>query len=211
ERGERLDWFASKQVVALAWTSVLSIALFVWRELTSDHPIVDLRILKNRQFAGGVTMAAVLGMCLYGPVFLLPVYLQTLQGFTANQTGMVILPGAIASAITMAFSARLANRTDARRLVVIGAVVFAVSMWRWSLFTLDSGRPDFFWPLVLRGIGLGLVFVPLTNLSLAQLPMAKIAQGTGLNNLLRQLGGSVGIAITATLFTRFQVQVRSVL
>jgi DHA2 family multidrug resistance protein len=211
ERGERLDWFSSREIVTLAVVSGVSLALFVWRELATDHPVVDLRILKSRQFALGVTLAAVLGLCLYGPIFLLPVYLQTLQGFTANQTGLVILPGAIASAITMAVAGRLAGRTDARRLVAVGAVLFTLSMWRWSHFTLDSGAVDYFWPLVLRGVGIGLVFVPLTNLSLAELPMSKIAQGTGLNNLLRQLGGSVGIAVTATLLTRFQVQIRSVL
>jgi DHA2 family multidrug resistance protein len=134
-----------------------------------------------------------------------------LQGFTANQTGLVILPGAIASAITMALTARIMTRVDTRRVVVVGAILFSTSMWMWSHFNLDSGRANMFWPLVLRGIGLGLVFVPLTNLSLAELPMSKIAQGTGLNNLMRQLGGSIGIAITATLLTRFQVQVRSVL
>ncbi|HKA24456.1 MAG TPA: DHA2 family efflux MFS transporter permease subunit [Candidatus Eisenbacteria bacterium] len=211
ERGERLDWFSSREIVALGIVSIVSLALFVWRELATEHPVVDLRILKGRQFALGVTLAAVLGLCLYGPIFLLPVYLQTLQGFTANQTGLVILPGAIASAITMAFAGRMGARLDGRRLVMIGAIVFSISMWRWSHFTLDSGTADYFWPLVLRGVGIGLVFVPLTNLSLAELPMSKIAQGTGLNNLLRQLGGSVGIAITATLLTRFQVQFRSVL
>ena len=211
ERGERLDWFSSREIVTLAVVSGLSIALFVWRELASDHPIVDLRILKNRQFAIGVSMAAILGICLYGPVFLLPIYLQELLGFTANQTGLVILPGAIASAITMALTARLVTKIDTRRVVVVGAILFSLSMWMWSHFNLDSGRTHMFWPLVLRGIGLGLVFVPLTNLSLAELPMHQIAQGTGLNNLLRQLGGSIGIAVTATLLTRFQVQVRSVL
>jgi MFS transporter, DHA2 family, multidrug resistance protein len=211
ERGERLDWFSSREIVALAMVSGVSLGAFIWRELTTAHPVVDLSILKSRQFALGVSLAAVLGLCLYGPIFLLPVYLQTLQGFTANQTGLVILPGAIASAFTMAIAGRFGARMDGRRLVALGATLFAISMWRWSLFTLDSGGSDFFWPLVLRGVGIGLVFVPLTNLSLAELPMSKIAQGTGLNNLLRQLGGSVGIAITATLLTRFQVQIRSIL
>src|SRR5262245_51907660 len=211
ERGERLDWFGSREIVTLAIVSALAIALFIWRELTTDHPVVDLRILKSRQFAVGVTFAAALGVCLYGPIFLLPVYLQTLQGFTANQTGLVILPGAIASAFTMALAGRFSSRMDARLWVATGVALFSVSMWRWSHFTLASGWPDFLWPVVMRGIALGLVFVPLTNLSLADLPMSKIAQGTGLNNLLRQLGGSVGIAVTATLLTRFQVQIRSVL
>jgi MFS transporter, DHA2 family, multidrug resistance protein len=134
----------------------------------------------------------------------LPVYLQSLQGFTANQTGLVILPGALASAFTMGTMGRLRGRFDGRISVVAGVAIFMVAMWQMSHFTTLSGRGDFFWPLVLRGVGLGLIFVPLTNLALAELPMAKIPNGTGLFNLMRQLGGSVGIAVSATLVQRFQ-------
>jgi DHA2 family multidrug resistance protein len=100
---------------------------------------------------------------------------------------------------------------DGRILVVVGVAIFMVAMWQMSQFTTLSGQPDFFWPLVLRGIGLGLVFVPLTNLALADLPMSRIPNGTGLFNLMRQLGGSIGIALSATLFTRLQVQNRELL
>ncbi len=204
ERGERLDWFDSREVVGLACASVASLVAFAWHELTTEQPVVDLRILKSRQLAVGVVFGGVLGVCLYATVFVLPVYLQTLQNFTAEQTGFVILPGALASAFTMATMGRFTGRFDARLSIVAGVAVFALSMWKHAHFTTDSGMADFFWPLIFRGVGLGLIFVPLTNLALADLPMSKIPNGTGLFNLLRQLGGSVGIAISATLIQRFQ-------
>jgi DHA2 family multidrug resistance protein len=136
-------------------------------------------------------------------VFVLPVYLQNVQNFTANQTGLVILPGALASAFTMAFMGRLQGKFDGRLSIAAGVLIFALSMWKHAHFTTQSGFHDFFWPLIYRGIGLGLIFVPLTNLALADLPMSKIPNGTGLFNLMRQLGGSVGIAVSATLLQRF--------
>src|SRR5437773_1678379 len=204
ERGERLDWFASREVVLYATASATSLVAFVWHELTTEHPVVDLHILTSKQLAAGVGFGGMLGVCLYATVFVLPVYLQQLQGFTANQTGLVILPGALASAFTMAATGRLRGKLDSRIFVALGAVIFMFAMWQMSHFTTLSGRQDFFWPMIWRGIGLGLIFVPLTNLALADLPMDRIPNGTGLFNLLRQLGGSVGIAISATLLSHFQ-------
>ena len=124
---------------------------------------------------------------------------------------MLFRSGAIASAVTMVFVGRNANRLDARITVTIGACLFLVSMWLLSILTLDAGRGDLFWPLVLRGVGLGLIFVPLTNASMAELSMREIPQGTGMFNLTRQLGGSLGIAIMATLLTRFTVEAKTTL
>src|SRR6266704_887857 len=171
--------------------------------MTTAHPVVDLSILKSRQLAVGVVFGMTLGVCLYATIFVLPVYLQSLQGFTAEQTGFVILPGALASAFTMAVMGRTTGKFDARYSIVAGVGLFALSMWKHAHFTTDSGMSDFFWPLIFRGVGLGLIFVPLTNLSLADLPMSRIPNGTGLFNLMRQLGGSVGIALSATLLQRF--------
>jgi DHA2 family multidrug resistance protein len=203
ERGERLDWFDSREVTALAIISVVSLVAFVWHELRTEHPVVDLRILRSRQLAVGVVFGLVLGVCLYATVFVLPVYLQNLQHFTANQTGLVILPGALASAFTMAVMGRQQGKFDGRWSIAVGVGVFALSMWKHAHFTTDSGMADYFWPLIFRGVGLGLIFVPLTNLALADLPMNRIPNGTGLFNLMRQLGGSVGIALSATLVQRF--------
>ena len=102
---------------------------------------------------------------------MLPIFLQSLHGFTAWQTGRVILPGAIASAVTMAVVGRNAGRLDARLTVTAGAAMFCWSMWRLSLLSLDAGAGDLFWPLILRGVGLGLIFVPLTNAAMAELPV----------------------------------------
>ena len=211
ERGERFDWFDSRFVTVLALTSVTSFVLLIWRELTIDEPVINLRVLMNRQLAAGVGIGAFLGVALYGSVFVLPVFLQSLHGFTANQTGMVILPGAIASAVTMAVVGRNSARLDARVTVPIGASLFLFSMWKLSLLSFDAGAGDMFWPLVSRGVGLGLIFVPLTGATMAELKPQELAQGTGMFNLTRQLGGSLGIAISATLLGRFTAQSRALL
>jgi DHA2 family multidrug resistance protein len=203
ERGERLDWWSSGQIRFLAIASAVSLITFIWHELRTEHPVVDLRILKSRQLAVGVVFGLVLGVCLYATVFVLPVYLQNIRNFTANQTGLVILPGALASAFTMAVMGRTTGKFDARLSITAGVGIFALAMWKHAHFTTESGFSDFFWPLIFRGVGLGLIFVPLTNLALADLPMSKIPNGTGLFNLMRQLGGSVGIALSATLLQRF--------
>ncbi|HEX6964451.1 MAG TPA: DHA2 family efflux MFS transporter permease subunit [Gemmatimonadaceae bacterium] len=203
ERGERYDWFDSRFVTALAVISAVSGVLLIWRELTVEEPVIDFRVLKSRQLTAGVSFAAALGLALYGSIFVLPVFLQSLHGFSAWQTGMVILPGALASAATMAVVGRNARRLDARLTVVGGALLFLLSMWQLSSLTIASGAGDMFWPLIWRGVGLGLIFVPLTNAAMADLPVRDLAQGTGMFNLFRQLGGSLGIAIMATLLTRF--------
>jgi DHA2 family multidrug resistance protein len=211
ERGERLDWFSSREIVLLGLASATGLVSFVWHELTTEHPVIDLRIFANRQFGTGAILGFILGMCLYATVFVLPVYLQALQHFTANQTGLVILPGALASALTMAIMARRIGRQDSRIVAVVGSALFALAMWSWSRFTTQSGQEDYWWPLILRGVALGLVFVPLNNLAMLELPMSRIAPATGLYNLMRQLGGSVGIAISASLVSRFTAENRAVL
>jgi len=209
ERGERNDWFASREIVGYAAASAVSLVWFVAHELRTEHPVIDLRILANPGFGAGVAFAGMLGACLYATVFVLPVYLQKLQGFTANQTGLVILPGALSTAFAMAFVGRLQQRFDPRVLITIGVCLYTLAMWQWSHFTTESGYGDFVLPLIVRGVGLGLVFVPLTNLAVSGLPMTKIAAGTGLYNLTRQLGGSIGIALGATLLPRFTSMARA--
>src|ERR1043166_9424287 len=211
ERGERYDWFESGFVKALGLTSAVSFVMLIWRELTVDEPVINFRVLKSRQLAAGVSIVAVLGLALFGSIFVLPIFLQNLHGLTANQTGLVILPGAIASAITMADVGKNANRLDARATVSIGALLFFASMWLLARMTLSSGPEQTFWPLILRGVGLGLIFVPLTSASMAELKVSELAQGTGMFNLTGQVGGSLGIAIMATLLTRFTTQKKAIL
>lgn len=208
ERGERNDWFESRFIVTLLVVSIASAVLLVWRELTAKEPVIDFRVLKSRQLTAGVLIAAMLGLALYGSVFVLPIFLQQLHGMTAWQTGKIILPGALASAVTMGIVGRNANRLDARLTVTAGSLLFLLSMWMLSRLTLGAGANDMFWPLIWRGTGLGLIFVPLTNATMADLKTERLAQGTGMFNLTRQLGGSLGIAVMATLLGRFAAQHR---
>ena len=211
ERVESKGWFDYTEIKAEAVIAAFGIIAFIVRELMAEHPIVDLRILKNRQLAAGVTFGIALGFALYASVFALPILLQNLLGYTAWDTGRVILPGAIASAITMAFVGRFVTKVDARYMILIGVGLVFWSMWLHYRYTLQIGLGDVFWPMVLRGVGLGFIFVPLTNATVADLHPRQFAQGTGLFNLSRQLGGSFGIAIAATLVTRFTTQAQTAL
>jgi len=206
ERGEKLDWFQSREIIAYAIVSLSSLLLFVRQELCHAHPIVELRILKDTQLTVSLLFTLLLGAALYSTVFIFPVYLQTLLGYTAWETGLVILPGAVASGVTMAVMGRLVSQTryDLRLFVVAGAVLFGYSMWQHGQFTTLSGNGDFFWPMVMRGVGLGMVFIPLNNLALGNLPPQQMANGSGLYNLTRQLGGSIGIAASATTLVKLE-------
>jgi DHA2 family multidrug resistance protein len=204
ERGERYDWWESNFVTALAIAAVVATIALIWRELTTDEPVVNFRILKSRQVSAGVTIGLVLGFALYGSVFILPVFLQQALNMSAWETGRVMLPGAIASAATMAIMGRASAKMDARLSITIGAVIYFISMLQMSHSTAASGVDDFFWPLILRGVGLGFIFVPLTNATLVDLDYKDLAQGTGMFNLFRQLGGSLGIAVMATLLSHFR-------
>ena len=211
ERGESKGWFDATEIRSEALIAACALVGFVWHELTVEHPVVDLRILGNRQLSAGVVFGLILGFALYSSVFALPVFLQSHLGYTAWDTGKVILPGALASAVTMAVTGRITGKMDARYLIIIGVGLFAWSMWLHYHFTLDIGMRDTVFPMILRGTGLGLIFVPLTQVAVADLRPQQLAQGTGLFNLSRQLGGSFGIAVTATLLTRFTEQSREAL
>ncbi|MFI5255638.1 MAG: DHA2 family efflux MFS transporter permease subunit [Gemmatimonadales bacterium] len=211
EHGERDDWFASHFILSLTVIGVVGGIALVWRELTTDHPVVDFRVLRHRQMWVGTVLGVVMGIGLYAMSFTLPVFLQGNLHLTAEQTGIVLLPGALATAIAMAVVGRLTNKVDPRLLIAAGAIIFAIAAWELSLMTSQSGGNDFFWPLILRGVGLGLMFVPLTTITLAELAPQELAQGTGLYNFFRQLGGSFGIAGISTLLIRYTGESRATL
>ena len=211
EHGQRDDWFDSRFITGLTVTGVLGGIALLWRELTTDNPVIDFRVMKHRQMWVGTLLGVVMGVGLYAMSFTLPVFLQNNLHMTAEQTGLVLLPGALATAVSMAVVGRLTNRFDPRILITIGALVFALAAIKLSRITGLSGASDFFWPLILRGAGLGLMFVPLTTITLAELGQRELAQGTGLYNFFRQLGGSFGIAAIATLVARYTGQFRAML
>ena len=211
EHGQREDWFDSRLITSLTVTGIVGGAALLWRELTTREPVIDFRVLRHRQMWVGTLLGVVMGIGLYAMSFTLPVFLQGNLHMTAEQAGIALLPGAIATAISMFVVGRLTNRVDPRILITIGALVFALAAWQLSLITGESGSGDFFWPLIFRGIGLGLMFVPLTTITLAELSSSELAQGTGLYNFFRQLGGSFGIAGIATLLSRYTAQYHAVL
>ncbi|HXL85645.1 MAG TPA: MFS transporter, partial [Gemmatimonadaceae bacterium] len=185
--------------------------ILVWRELTIEHPVIDFRVLRHRQMWVGTLLGVVMGVGLFASVFTLPVFLQGNLRMTAQQTGILLAPGALATAVSMAIVGRLTNKYDPRILITIGALLFAGAMIKLSRITGESGGTDFFWALIMRGVGLGMMFVPLTTITLAELTHAELPQGTGLYNFFRQLGGSLGIAAIATLLSHYTAQFRAIL
>jgi DHA2 family multidrug resistance protein len=200
ERGESEDWFETSYITVLSFVAVVGLLSFIWQELTIPTPVVDLRIMKSRAFAVGIFTTFILGFGLFGSVFIFPVFAQNLLGFTAQQTGELLIPGGLATIFMMPMVGQFLKRGfPAQIMAVFGFILFFVFTEMLRRSSLSSGWGDFVWPLVVRGIGLSLLFVPLTTLALSGLQGKDIAQGTGLNNMMRQLGGSFGIAIITTL------------
>lgn len=200
EEGNAEDWFQSNLVIGLAIAAVVATTLFVVRELRSDKPLVGLRVLRHRSLAAGSVLAVVVGMSLYGALFSVPIFAQTILGFTSEQTGMLLLPGALMSAMGMQIAGRLARRYDARVLLTIGGLILVFALyWLATSMTPLAGADDLFWPLIVRAAGTVLLFLPLQLAALTPIPREEIAHATGVYNLFRQLGGSIGIAILTFL------------
>jgi DHA2 family multidrug resistance protein len=203
ERGHREDWFASSEIRWLALAAVVGGVGLVYRELTTDEPVIDLRVLRRRSLAIGCLLGTLMGVGLYGSIFLFPVYSQSLLGWTAWNSGLAILPSSIATAILMGFVGRLVWRLGPRIPFLFGMFVMLWALWSMSHWTLESGWDQILGPQVLRGVAMGCMFVPLSTATLRSLPAAEVAKGAGLYNLFRQLGGSMGIAmLTSVLDTR---------
>ncbi len=211
EHGQGEGWFDSPTIATLAAMTAVASILLVWRELTVDEPVIDFRVLRHREMWVGTIIGVFMGVALFGSVFVLPIYLQGFLRMSAWQTGMVILPGALATAVSMALAGKLATRFDARMLIALGIGLFAGAMWFMSRMTAQSGAGDFLWPLLFRGLGLGLMFVPLTNLTLSSLERREIGAGAALSSFSRQIGGSLGIAALATMLTHYTQQAKAVL
>lgn len=200
EKGESEDWFAKTYILVLTATAVLGLLIFIWRELSTDHPIVNFGIMRHRSFSVGMFTSFMLGFGLYGSVFVFPIFCQNLLGFTAQQTGELLFPGGLCTIIMMPFIGKMLNRgVPAQFMATAGMFLFFVFTTMLSHSTLSTGEGDVLVPLLIRGVGMALLFVPLTVLALADLKGPEIGQGTGLNNMMRQLGGSFGIASLTTL------------
>lgn len=198
EEGNTEGWFDSRLIIWLTVCAVIGLTSFVFWELHTESPAVNLRVLKRPGLAAGIAFASVLGFGLYGGIFILPVFLQNLRHFTAAQTGMILLPGGLTTGLMMPFVGRLVSKYPPRNLTVIGSAGFVASMLVLSRMTIDTSQQDLLLPLMLRGAGMGFLFVPLTLATLSGLRGREVAEATGLFNLSRQLGGSAGIAFLST-------------
>jgi DHA2 family multidrug resistance protein len=195
EQGHQLDWFDSALIRNLALLAAISLPVFVWWELRRRNPAVDLRVLRHRSLAAGSAFSLVLGMGLYGTVFVVPVFAQTVLGYTATQTGMLILPGALASGVTMALLGRVVSKIDPRLLIGAAALGMVATMFAMGAIGPDTGADALWWPLIFRGITTVVMFLPLSLATLGPLPREEVGAGSGFYNLTRQLGGSFGIAV----------------
>lgn len=199
ERGETEDWFSSHWIVALTVVSALSLIGFVVWQLVAEHPVVDLRVLRSRALATAATLTFVLGFALFASVFIVPVFVQRLLGFSAFETGMLFLPGAGVAVLLLPLVGRALMRgVSPQWMVVTGFLIVAVFAARLGHLNLAAGPGQFFWPIILRAVGLCLLTVPLTQLAVSGLKTRDIPQGVALNNMMRQLGGSFGIAFINT-------------
>ena len=202
--GQQRDWFSSPLIAGLVITAVFALIAFLVREWTADEPVIDLRVFKLRTYATGVFLMTTLGFVLYGSLVLLPIMLQTLLGYPSLEAGIAMAPRGMGSFIGMPVVGLLVGKTDARRLVAAGLFVGAVTLFWLGQLSLDAGYWDIFFPQFVQGIGLSLIFVPLTTIAMDPIPRERMGNATSLFSLMRNLGGSVGIAVTGTLLARKQ-------
>src|SRR5215470_8736053 len=202
DKGQEEDWFASNAMVALAVISVLSLTALIVHELTTENPVVDLRVFKARSYAVGVFLMTVVGFVLYGSMVLLPIMLQTLLGYPPLQAGIAMAPRGLGAFIMMPITGLMTGRFDARKLLSIGLFVGGATLMYLSTLNLQAGYWDIFWPQLIQGVGMSLLFVPLTTVAMDSIPRERIGNATSLFNLMRNIGGSIGIAVTGTMIAR---------
>ncbi len=205
ERGQADDWFDSQLILACTVIAITSIIGLIWWELRTDHPILVLRHFKNATFTGGVLLMSGVGVVLYGLIFIIPVFVSSIQGLTATQTGALFIPGALCAAALMPGIGASMKKTDPRLLIGIGVTLLSAAAVFISHFDAQTSVAGMFWPLLFRGAALAFLFVPINTIVLSQFNGNEIGQAAGLLNLCRQLGGSVGIALISTFFQRYQV------
>jgi len=210
EHGQQDDWFQEPLIVILSVVSVFGLIFFIWRELTYEHPIVNLKVLKNSNLRVGTIMTFILGFGLYGSTFIIPIYTQSILGWTATDAGLLLIPSSITTGIMMPIIGKLIERGVSQKYLVAAgfSIFFLYSFWMFTLITPDTSSEQMFWPLVVRGVGLGLLFVPITTLSLSTLKGKDIGEGAAFTGMMRQLGGSFGIAIITTMIARLSQQHR---
>ncbi len=202
DKGEREDWFASNLILWLSVIAVVSLALFVLTELRAEAPVVNLRIFRNASFSAGNTIMFFAFFIMFSSIVLLPLYLQTLMGYTATLAGIVLGPGGFATVIALLICGPLVTKINPKGILLFGVAALALSVYLMSGFNLLASFEAIMWPRIILGFGMGFIFIPLVNLTLSTVRKEDMANATAIFNLLRNLGGSFGVAFVTTLLAR---------
>ncbi len=202
DTGQRKDWFSSNYIRGFGGLAIAGLVALVIRELKVKDPVVDLRALANRSFSTGVFLISVLGFVLYASLVLLPIYLQTLLGYPAYNAGLALSPRGLGALIFTPIAGHFTSKNDPRRLLVVGLILGSVTMFMLSGLNLNAGYMDIFWAQVLQGVALSFLFIPLMALAMSGIAKEKMGNATSIFNLMRNVGGSVGIAVMTTFLAR---------
>jgi MFS transporter, DHA2 family, multidrug resistance protein len=202
EEGNKDDWFGSPFIVRLSIIAVMALGLFLWVELSSKKPLLNLRLLARRDFGFGSLANFLLGIALYGSVFIMPVYLSRIQGYNAEQIGMVLAWTGLPQLVLIPLVPRLMKRFDSRLVISIGFALFAASNFMNIYMTTDYGSDQLFWPNVIRAAGQALAFAPLSAIATAGIEAENAGSASALFNMMRNLGGAIGIAILQTFLSK---------
>ncbi|MGE5159356.1 MAG: MDR family MFS transporter [Gemmatimonas sp.] len=202
EEGNKDDWFGSPFIVRLSIIAAVALALFLVVELTTKKPLLNLRLLYRRNFGFGILANFLLGVALYGSVFILPQYLSRIQGYNAEQIGMVLAWTGLPQLVLIPLVPRLMQRLDPRLLIAVGFALFAASNFMNIYMTADYATDQLFWPNVVRAIGQAFVMTPLSAVATAGIEAENAGSASGLFNMMRNLGGAVGIALLQTFLTK---------
>ena len=211
EKGQDEDWFNNTTIIFLTVIAIFGFFFFLWRELTYRKPVVQLRVLKNGNLRVGTILSFILGFGLYGSTFIIPLYTQATLGWTATQSGLLLMPAAIMTAFMMPIIGRLLQKgVPQQYLVAIGMLLFAFfCFYGYKILTPNTSKDTFFWMLMIRGVGMGMLFIPITTLALSTLKGREIGDGAAFTGMMRQLGGSFGVATITTYMARKTMEHRA--
>jgi MFS transporter, DHA2 family, multidrug resistance protein len=202
DRGQRLDWFESDEIVLWAALALLGLYLFVVHSLTTGAPFLDMRMFRDRNFVVGLILMFVFGLLVFVPMVLIPTMLERLSGYPVLMIGLLLAPRGIGNMVALIVCGRLVSYLDARLILAGGFVAQGVSTWMMAGFNLDTGTAEVFWAGLLQGFGVGMMFLPLSLITFETLPVALRTDGSALFHLLRNIGSSIGISLAVTILVR---------
>jgi DHA2 family multidrug resistance protein len=202
ERGEADGWFESRGILICGILAALAIPLFIWWELRTPHPIVEVRLFKIPVVRSGTMLMGMTGFMLYGLMFILPIFMSSLLHYDATQIGVMFIPGALVTAFCMPVAGKMLQKVDARALILWSVVMITIMFGLMTQFSGQTGSHDIFWVLMVRGLAMAFLFVPINAVVLGAFRGKELGQVAGLLNLLRQVGGSIGIALINTMLDR---------